>query len=181
MYSPSTCILLLTMFSSFTPSALLTYLQSNHIHSPLIQPSHLVVALCSVCCLILWWCLTLKKPFEAMHSHITLGTLVSLFFYFKKNVCPFPLSICPLHYNHSLLCHFFFGTFLHLLWCLLLIAISPTLFFFFFLMSILLLAPYYFAIAHVLMVITTHPLCFTLSWCSTWSFASTGICCVLFI
>jgi hypothetical protein len=131
MYSPSTCILLLTMFSSFTPSALLTYLQSNHIYSPLIHPSHLVVALCSVCCLILWWCLTLKGPFEAMHSHITLGALVSLFFYFLKNCLPFPFVHLPHSLQSLLLCHFFWGIFLHLLWCLWLIAISPTHFFFF--------------------------------------------------
>jgi hypothetical protein len=46
-----------------------------------------------------------------MHSHITLGALVSLFFYFLKNVCPFPLSLCPLHYNHSCFVKFFWALF----------------------------------------------------------------------
>jgi len=144
--------------------------------------SHLVVALCSVCCLILWSCLTLKGPFEDMHSHIMFGALVSLFLlryksFFAPSLCPFapftPITLCFVT---------FFWHFLHLLWCLLLIAVSPTLFFFPLCLSCsLLLAPYYFAIAHVLMVLTTHALCFILSWCSTWSFASIGICCLSFI
>lgn len=160
------------MFSSFTSSALLTYLQSNHIYFPLIHSSHLVVAFCSVCCLILWSCLTLKGPFEDMHSHIMLGALVSLFFYVINLFLP--PSLQSLFALSLFFCTFFIS-------CDVYCSLRSLQLCFFPLISILLLAPYYFAIAHVLMVLTTRALCFTLSWCSTWSFASIGICCLSFI
>lgn len=117
------------MFSSFTPSALLTYLQSNHIHSPLIHPSHLVVALCSVCCLNF---MMMPNPKRTLWGHAftrnawCLG--FSLLLLLKKMFAP---SLCPFApFATITLCFviFFWGTFLHLLWCLLLIVISPTFF-----------------------------------------------------
>jgi len=99
------------MFSSFTSSALLTYLQSNHIYFPLIHSSHLVVAFCSVCCLILRSRLTLKGPFEDMHSHIMLGALVSLFFYVINLFLPLPFVHLPPSLQSLFALSLVFGTF----------------------------------------------------------------------